>query len=97
MIRRPPGSTRTDTLFPSTTLFRSLAFDPFQRTFVIALQRCAVPGVDDEDEAQPVLAVLAEARPVQRAAQVHRLALDRGLLADLASHAGGDEIGRAHV
>src|SRR3546814_20769901 len=24
MIRRPPGSTRTDTLFPSTTLFRSL-------------------------------------------------------------------------
>src|SRR3546814_7000620 len=27
MIRRPPRSTRTDTLFPSTTLFRSLA-DP---------------------------------------------------------------------
>src|SRR3546814_6869601 len=23
MLRRPPGSTRTDTLFPSTTLFRS--------------------------------------------------------------------------
>src|SRR3546814_4395409 len=23
MIRRPPGSTRTDTLFPDTTLFRS--------------------------------------------------------------------------
>src|SRR3546814_10998972 len=23
MIRRPPGATRTDTLFPSTTLFRS--------------------------------------------------------------------------
>src|SRR3546814_17768165 len=27
MIRRPPGSTRTDTLFPYTTLFRSLAYD----------------------------------------------------------------------
>src|SRR3546814_4364898 len=26
MIRRPPRSTRTDTLFPSTTLFRSGAF-----------------------------------------------------------------------
>src|SRR3546814_8172150 len=26
MIRRPPISTRTDTLFPYTTLFRSLAF-----------------------------------------------------------------------
>src|SRR3546814_5027847 len=27
MIRRPPRSTRTDTLFPYTTLFRSLAPD----------------------------------------------------------------------
>src|SRR3546814_14163276 len=28
MIRRPPRSTRTDTLFPYTTLFRSLLRDP---------------------------------------------------------------------
>src|SRR3546814_17625975 len=28
MIRRPPRSTRTDTLFPYTTLFRSRTFDP---------------------------------------------------------------------
>src|SRR3546814_6974343 len=27
MIRRPPRSTRTDTLFPYTTLFRSVGFD----------------------------------------------------------------------
>src|SRR3546814_2689920 len=27
MIRRPPRSTRTDTLFPYTTLFRSVVFD----------------------------------------------------------------------
>src|SRR3546814_17641699 len=27
MIRRPPRSTRTDTLFPYTTLFRSLGFE----------------------------------------------------------------------
>src|SRR3546814_20868443 len=27
MIRRPPRSTRTDTLFPYTTLFRSLPYD----------------------------------------------------------------------
>src|SRR3546814_15029492 len=27
MIRRPPRSTRTDTLFPYTTLFRSASFD----------------------------------------------------------------------
>src|SRR3546814_15699401 len=28
MLRLPPRSTRTDTLFPYTTLFRSLAFEP---------------------------------------------------------------------
>src|SRR3546814_19225561 len=28
MIRRPPGSTRTDTLFPYTTLFRSITSTP---------------------------------------------------------------------
>src|SRR3546814_6894811 len=31
MIRRPPRSTRTDTLFPYTTLFRSLAPIPVHR------------------------------------------------------------------
>src|SRR3546814_7036378 len=31
MIRRPPISTRTDTLFPYTTLFRSAGFDPITR------------------------------------------------------------------
>src|SRR3546814_951211 len=30
IIRRPPGSTRTDTLFPYTTLFRSAGTDPQQ-------------------------------------------------------------------
>src|SRR3546814_8309000 len=32
MIRRPPGSTRTDTLFPYTTLFRSDACARRRRT-----------------------------------------------------------------
>src|SRR3546814_5709617 len=31
MIRRPPRSTRTDTLFPYTTLFRSRAITAFLR------------------------------------------------------------------
>src|SRR3546814_80214 len=31
MIRRPPRSTRTDTLFPYTTLFRSEGVDSFER------------------------------------------------------------------
>src|SRR3546814_17582929 len=42
MIRQPPRSTRTDTLFPYTTLFRSR--QPAGRY----LQACAAPtGVDD--------------------------------------------------
>src|SRR3546814_18999945 len=34
MIRRPPRSTRTDTLFPYTTLFRSLMLDTAGRLHV---------------------------------------------------------------
>src|SRR3546814_20136121 len=33
MIRRPPRSTRTDPLFPYTTLFRSLPLKAFQKGF----------------------------------------------------------------
>src|SRR3546814_9417057 len=36
MIRRPPRSTRTDTLFPYTTLFRSLAIPPGCRSPAVA-------------------------------------------------------------
>src|SRR3546814_17486954 len=41
MIRRPPRSTRTDTLFPYTTLFRSyfLAFAGFQLPLGLLLDR----------------------------------------------------------
>src|SRR3546814_8219614 len=52
MIRRPPRSTRTDTLFPYTTLFRSvgedLAFDAVaadQALFGLALQRVGVEAM----------------------------------------------------
>src|SRR3546814_9543182 len=33
MIRRPPRSTRTDTLFPYTTLFRSVALIAYMSSF----------------------------------------------------------------
>src|SRR3546814_20885371 len=48
MIRRPPRSTRTDTLFPYTTLFRShAALGSADAGFVSAVRfaLCAVPGV----------------------------------------------------
>src|SRR3546814_10081071 len=43
MIRRPPRSTRTDTLFPSTTLFRSKA--------VLELFQAGLVAIDDEGTA----------------------------------------------
>src|SRR3546814_4251769 len=48
MIRRPPRSTRTDTLFPYTTLFRSQAYEQLGR---------------DEDARKAALAAVAMASP----------------------------------
>src|SRR3546814_2818424 len=86
MIRRPPRSTRTDTLFPYTTLFRSGAHfvdtlaDDFGRHFHGAIHRRIKAGgcgrennsaaVDDFDI--PV-ALAAHARTLrQRADTLHR-------------------------
>src|SRR3546814_2654575 len=50
MIRRPPRSTRTDTLFPYTTLFRSQLKDPAHlRTHVATAQAIRTP-VEQSDE-----------------------------------------------
>src|SRR3546814_19582135 len=51
MIRRPPRSTRTDTLFPYTTPFRSMA-------------AAIVRIVADEHIARPPVIVLEELQPV---------------------------------
>src|SRR3546814_3141907 len=39
MLRRPPRSTRTDTLFPSTTFFRSLVLGKGARIVTIEIAR----------------------------------------------------------
>src|SRR3546814_4171397 len=46
MIRRPPRSTRTDTLFPYTTLFRSLEvdLDLSEVMFVATSNTLKIPG-----------------------------------------------------
>src|SRR3546814_9821405 len=41
MIRRPPRSTRTDTLFPYTTLFRSPVFDGAHESEIKAMLKLA--------------------------------------------------------
>src|SRR3546814_18953715 len=52
MIRRPPGSTRTDTLFPYTTLFRSIDTVAFSN--VVALR-----PVISQNDAAPKYEVMA--------------------------------------
>src|SRR3546814_19099780 len=107
MIRRPPRSTRTDTLFPYTTLFRSKAprlrgffFDNDQRLFAIA---AVVLVVDDPDqvaarahrlagEHQPALALVGHLVPVLVAAEEER---NEGLAGDVGALVGGfaDRVG----
>src|SRR3546814_12083759 len=76
MIRRPPRSTRTDTLFPYPTLFRSpVVADPARNLAVDAAEALRKPGVPrDEgrgrDCAQPLEGKLHLSR--QSAAHLHR-------------------------
>src|SRR3546814_4441679 len=50
MIRRPPRSTRTDTLFPYTTLFRSLARRFFSCPFAPATHHAVERGQNEKRE-----------------------------------------------
>src|SRR3546814_1817974 len=63
MIRRPPRSTRTDTLFPYTTLFRSPSGDRAPRRPVAAARLRRGLG-------RPDLGGDQDQRPVQRARRV---------------------------
>src|SRR3546814_3270743 len=50
MIRRPPRSTRTDTLFPYTTLFRSRLYALGVRWMLLAYNRNNMLGGGCQDE-----------------------------------------------
>src|SRR3546814_12163872 len=69
MIRRPPRPTRTDTLFPYTTLVRSLR----QAEQDLAQQRATLPA---EAYQQSVRKFQAEVAQVQRQVQVRKRELD---------------------
>src|SRR3546814_713880 len=56
MIRRPPRSTRTDTLFPYTTLFRSLNLVTFQhQNLTNEKYMCGIVAYIGERDAYPIL------------------------------------------
>src|SRR3546814_6443128 len=82
MIRRPPRSTRTDTLFPYTTLFRSerLRFD-YQKTLAARL------GYADDDRNLGVEQMMQD---FYRAAAIVRRVNDR-LLQRFEEHVDGTD------
>src|SRR3546814_20980243 len=61
MIRRPPRSTRTDTLFPYTTLFRSEGGHTHR--VVVALDTRLVPFIESEAYVAPSAADAKNGRP----------------------------------
>src|SRR3546814_15108409 len=63
MIRRPPRSTRTDTLFPYTTLFRSLRADDRHRLAAVVTPIAAVALLVEAREVGAVVADGALAEP----------------------------------
>src|SRR3546814_11860077 len=65
MIRRPPRSTRTDTLFPYTTLFRSARARQRQRNLIIDAIELDVGAL-----AVPLDVIVADAMRVRRQARL---------------------------
>src|SRR3546814_15114172 len=65
MIRRPPRSTRTDTLFPYTTLFRSLGVQAIARGRVARTAIAVLRQVEAEAERFEQVALEAAQRPRQ--------------------------------
>src|SRR5579884_3783184 len=73
--------------FPQRQLQQAFDCDPLKAPLGVAGQRLTMPVVDPKNEAEPILAVLAEARPANGAAQHQRIAFDPGLLANLPANA----------
>src|SRR3546814_14504554 len=94
MIRRPPRSTRTDTLFPYTTLFRSEAEKVIGGGDVPSGREPGEVRREDDDEHQP--------QPDRGDRDAHRGGEAHEVGEPAASPVGGpgareDQIGRAHV
>src|SRR3546814_14516728 len=105
MIRRPPRSTRTDTLFPYTTLFRSSGFLNRQGKDAIGVQEQFTPTWE-RGQAQIVASAPRHLRQwAEQAAGRRRQGADRILMRHsmreseryYEQQTASLEIGRAHV
>src|SRR3546814_6785806 len=86
MIRRPPRSTRPDTLFPYTTLFRSS--DGLARTLVVGPGRPWAEPLAASQQPRSILAALA--------AQGLEIVLIEGGARTLSSFLGAGTLARLH-
>src|SRR3546814_13424585 len=91
IIRRPPRSTRTDTLFPYTTLFRSLAQTPAADDALIPLNYALAKEHEDLGEHAAAFAALARGAGARRRRLQYRVEDDLDTMELIA------QIGRAHV
>jgi hypothetical protein len=82
---------------PQWQVKNALDVDPFEAAFGIAGQGSPGMGLDQENEAEPVFAVLSESGPTDGSAQAHAGALDRGFFTDLPAHAGDDVFSVVHL
>src|SRR3546814_4574662 len=96
MIRRPPRSTRTDTLFPYTTLFRSRrASLTSNRAAVDEGDRTAGVADDSGDVAGDRAAVGQSHRAVGAVAETDGRAVDRTAIVDDDRCQAGAELARS--
>src|SRR3546814_16501340 len=99
MIRRPPRSTRTDTLFPYTTLCRSMSFDEIAR---LAAAHHRPVGQDRWVSDRLARHSVAEGGHVQalsdgRWVQINELRTSEGGIVGIYTDITEAKIGRAHV
>src|SRR3546814_9467590 len=103
MIRRPPRSTRTDTLFPYTTLFRSIDLEPDVfglEAFAEAVGQHREVRSIREGRAEAAVFRLEDAVDPREASPGELGAVDAGLRRATGMHPlhhGFEQIGRAHV
>src|SRR3546814_9078487 len=104
MIRRPPRSTRTDTLFPYTTLFRSASKQPASHTDLLPAEIPLSAGMRVNHWKDPTWLMqrstpIRPSRPEAAILVILENTSGTGWLLLTIAHARNDvpQIGRAHV
>src|SRR3546814_13907694 len=93
MIRRPPRSTRTDTLFPYTTLFRSFTL---AMPLTLAIADGMIVAVGDQTLVIPLTHIVESLRPRPEAFHDMRQGNDERLVPNCHDHAVGNGKGQRH-